>query len=204
MRTPDDSCYIHISYKWIKSTTWYRDTAEPPKIWWYSCKMLQLAVCSRSNVTFCGYFGFGSRLMYSIMCSCWTKTSFGPTSNAQRHLDTKFGSVCCCLKADIISYKPTSGTWHAGLIVQVLGQVQSHSWLPWAQSFTHLWPINTASANITVSQCDLCLTLVNWGNNREAESSYYDWSSTKSIFLPEKLSLSPRQRKAVPHLKEFF
>lgn len=41
------------------------------------------------------------------------------------------------------------------------------------RSFTNLWPINTASVNITVRDCDLCLTLVKWGKNWEARSSYY-------------------------------
>lgn len=41
------------------------------------------------------------------------------------------------------------------------------------RSFTNLWPINTASVNITVRRCDLCLTLVKWEKNREAGSSYF-------------------------------
>lgn len=102
----------------------------------------------------------------------YRRISFNLTSNPKTGSDPGCGSNRC-LKADTVSHKPTSGTWQTGLIVQVLGHVQSHSWLQRARSFTHLWPINTASVNITVRPCDLCLTLVNWGNNREAGSSYY-------------------------------
>lgn len=90
------------------------------------------------------------------------RISFNLALNPKKGSDPGCGSNRC-LKADTVSHKPTSETWQTGLIVQVLGQIQSHSWLQRARSFTHLWPINTASVNITVRHCDLCLTLVTRG-----------------------------------------